>query len=99
MTNKWLTLLFSLDERLQSYFLLDICFIILAHHHRTFKQALSMFIDKKTFKKNCLKSYFGITYSETLMDQRPKDESCERQWLEAIDKASSGSKAVNKVIL
>ena len=94
MTNKWLTLLFSLDERFQSYFLLDICLITLAYHHRTFKQALSMFIDKKIFK-----SYFGITYSETLMDQRFKDESCERQWPEAIDKASSGSKAVNKVIL
>ena len=48
MTNKSI-LLFSLDERLQSYFLLDICFIILAHHHRTFNQALSMFIDKKNF--------------------------------------------------
>ena len=77
MTNK-LILLFSLDKGLQSYFLLDICFIILAHHHRTFKQTLSMFIDK-TCKKIAFKGYFGITYSETLMDQRPKDESCERQ--------------------
>ena len=100
MTNKWLTLLFSLDERLQSYFLLDICLITLAHHHWTFKQALSMFIDKKKLlRKIAFKGYFGITYSETLMDQRPKDESCERQWPEAIDKASSDSKAVNKVIL
>ena len=45
MTNK-LILLFSLDEGLQSYFLLDICLITLAYHHRTFKQALSMFLEK-----------------------------------------------------
>ena len=45
MTNK-LILLFSLDKGLQSYFLLDICLITLAYHHRTFKQALSMFLEK-----------------------------------------------------
>ena len=81
MINKLILLfcLFCLDERLQSYFLLDICLITIAHHHRTFKQALSMFLDKKkTFKKNLLlRDILGVTYS-TLMDQRSKDESCER---------------------
>ena len=57
MTNK-LILLFSLDKGLQSYFLLDICLITLAHHHWTFKQALSMFIDK-TCKKIAFKGYSG----------------------------------------
>ena len=91
MTNK-LILLFCLDERLQSYFLLDICLITLAHHHWTFKQT-------KHVRKIAFKGYSGITYSETLMNQRSKDDSCERQWLEAIDKASSDSKAMNKAIV
>ena len=60
---------------------------------------INVYRQKKLLRKIAFKSYFGITYSETLMDQRFKDESCERQWPEAIDKASSGSKAVNKVIL
>ena len=45
-------LLSCLDEGIQSYFLLDICFITLMHHCQAFKQVPSIF-SRKIFMKNC----------------------------------------------
>ena len=58
-----------------------------------------MFLEKKLVRKIALKGHSGTPYSEALMDQRSKDESCERQRLEAIDKVSLDSKVMNKAIV
>ena len=45
-------LLSCLDEGIQSYFLLDICFITLVQYCQAFKQVPSIF-SRKIFMKNC----------------------------------------------
>ena len=82
-----------LGRRVQSYFLWDVCFIILAHH--TAKSQISSinislwFIQKYPIKS----SFFWITFLKISMDQKSKNKSCVRQCPKTIGKVSYKSKS------